>query len=56
MHSVYGDPAYAAITGELTGLLHDLQAAVGDRPYLPDDVALPLLPHKACITLLRQPE
>ena len=35
MHSVYGDPACAALTGELTDLLHDLQSAVGDRPYLP---------------------
>ena len=35
MHSVYGDPAYAALTADLTDLLHDLQAAVGDRPYLP---------------------
>ena len=35
MHSVYADPACAALTGELTDLLHDLQSAVGDRPYLP---------------------
>ena len=36
MHSVYDDPANAALTGDLTGLLHDLQAAVGDRPHVPD--------------------
>ena len=33
MHSVYGDPRYAALTAELTDLLHELQAAVGDRPH-----------------------
>ena len=32
MHSVYGDPRYAALTAELTDLLHELQAAVGDLP------------------------
>ena len=35
MHSVYGDPAYAPLTAELTDLLHNLQAAVGDRPHVP---------------------
>ena len=35
MHSVYGHPDYAALTGELTDRLHDLQAAVGDRPHVP---------------------
>ena len=35
MHSVYGDPRYAALTAELTDLLHDHQAAVGDRPHVP---------------------
>ena len=35
MHSVYGDQAYASLTTELTDLLHNLQAAVGDQPYLP---------------------
>jgi hypothetical protein len=32
---VYGDPGYAALTAELSDLLHELQAAVGDRPYVP---------------------
>ncbi len=37
MHSVYDDPAYAAPTGKPTDLLHELQAAVGDRTYVPGE-------------------
>ena len=32
MHSVYGDPRCAALTAELTDLLHELQAAVRPAP------------------------
>ena len=35
MRSVYGDPRYTTLTAELTDLLHELQATVGDRPHVP---------------------
>ena len=31
LRSVHGEPGYAALTAELTDLLHELQAAVGDH-------------------------
>ena len=34
LRSVYGEPGYAELTAELTGLLQELQAAVGDRPHV----------------------
>ena len=34
LRSVYGEPGYAELTAELTGLLQELQGAVGDRPHV----------------------
>ena len=34
LHNVYNDPAYADVVRELTEELYQLQAAVGDEPYL----------------------
>ncbi len=36
LNSVYDDPAYAATVSELTDLLHQLQAEVGDERYYKD--------------------
>lgn len=35
LRSVYGEPGYAGLTAELTEILHELQAAVGDQPHVP---------------------